>query len=402
MNIDLMLAIIFYALLILYIAKNKKKFQFHGKIFAMYKTSLGLKLMDRMAKKFPRTLSFLGIVSIITGFLGMAFIFYWLVKGTFDLLFTPNAVSAVAPILPGIKVIPGLPVLSFVHWIIAILVIAVIHEFSHGIFARLYDVKVKSSGWAIFGPILAAFVEPDEKQLTKKSKKVQLAVFSAGPFSNILTGFVFIAIMSFVTFPMYNEVYTTDGVIVNELIDGFPMKQTGIDVPFTISRVNGEDTNNLQEFSNATAYLTPGDEIILSTDKGEFSVTAAENPEDSSKGFMGISSFELVRVPNQEIVEKYGAFLPPLVEWTHMLIFWLWVVSWGVGLFNLLPLGPVDGGRMLYSGLLALTKNEKKSKKYWALVSWACVILIFINLAPFLWKLLLWILKPVIFILTKV
>lgn len=394
MNLDLTLALIFYALLVLYIMKNKSKFEFHGKIIALYKTKLGLKLMDRIAKFCPRILKLLGYLSIITGFIGMALIFYWLFKGTFDLLFVSGAPPAVAPVLPGIEVMPGLPVLSFMHWIIAILIIATIHEFSHGIYARLYNIKVKSSGFALFGPILAAFVEPDEKQLTKKKKKVQLAVFSAGPFSNILTGFLFIAVMTFITLPLQGAVFDSDGITVNGMLDGYPMRETNVELPFTIIQFNEQEINDYEDFAEATVDLKPGDKATIGTDKGDFSIIAAQNPENSSKGFIGVSNFGINRAPNEEIVAKYGASIPALVDWTHMLFFWLWVVSWGVGLFNLLPLGLVDGGRMLLSGLTAIMKNEKKAKKYWSIISLVSVLLILINLAPYLWQLLLFILKP--------
>lgn len=394
MNLDITLALIFYSLLVLYILKHKSKFEFHGKIIALYKTKLGLKLMDRISRTCPRILRFLGYISIITGFAGMILIFYLLFKGTFDLLFIQGSLPAVAPVLPGIKVMPGLPVLSFMHWIIAILIIATIHEFSHGIYARLYKIKVKSSGFALFGPILAAFVEPDEKQLAKKNKKVQLAVFSAGPFSNILTGFLFIAAMVFITLPLQSAVFVSDGITVNGLLEGYPMQETGVNIPFTINQFNEHEVNDYNDFAESTADLMPGDVAIVGTSKGNFSIIAAENPENSSKGFIGVSNFIINQVPNEEVVSKYGSFVPPLVDWTHMLFFWLWVVSWGVGLFNLLPLGPVDGGRMLLTGLTAITRNEKKSKKYWSIISLVSILLILINLAPYLWQLLLFILKP--------
>ncbi len=400
MNLDLTLAIIFYLLLILFFMRHKDKVQFQGKIIALYRTQFGIKLMEKIAKKFPRTLRFFGVTSIIVGFLGMGFIFYWLLKGTLDLLLKAGTPPAVAPILPGIKVIPGLPVLSFMHWIITILIIAVIHEFSHGVYARLHNIKVQSSGFALFGPILAAFVEPDEKQVSKKSKKIQLSIFSAGPFSNILTGFIFLLFMSYVTVPAFGATHDEAGIIVNALIEGQPMESTGIGLPFIINGINNHDVDTFAEFTNETNYLKPGDEITLNTDKGNYSITAGLNPDNNSRGFIGVSNFEISRIPDKDFVEKYGSFLPPFVEWLHMLFFWLWVVSWGVGLFNLLPLGPIDGGRMLLSALIGITKNEKKAKKYWSIVSLMCLLLIFINLAPYLWKLVLWILKPLIFIFT--
>ncbi len=397
MNVDLTLAIIFYVLLILFFRRHKDKVQFQAKIIALYRTTLGLKLMDKIAKKFPRTLNLLAYVSIVVGFLGMMFIFYWLLKGTIDLVLQAGAPPAVAPVLPGVK-IPGLPVLSFTHWILAIAIIAIIHEFSHGIFARLYNVRVKSSGFALFGPILAAFVEPDEKVVKKKSKKVQLAIFSAGPFSNMVTGFLFLAVMSFITIPILGATFDAAGVKVNTLIEGYPMVATGIEVPFIIKGVDGVTTNKFEDFANATSDLYPGDKITLNTDKGDFSINAGTNPDNTSRGFIGVSNFEIARIPNPEVVEKYGSFVPPLTEWIHMLFFWLWVVSWGVGLFNLLPLGPIDGGRMLLSVLQGILKDQNKAKKYWSIVSFTCLLLIFINLAPYLWKLLLWIIKPIMFI----
>ena len=188
MNYDLLFAIIFYGLIFLYYLKNKKKFQVQG-ILVLYKTKLGIKAMKKVSKYFPNFWRTLGVIGIYVGFLGMLFILYFLVKGTIDLIFVPGAPPAVAPVLPGVK-IPGLPILSFWHWIIGILVVAVIHEFSHGIFSKLYKIKVKSSGFAFLGPILAAFVEPDEKQLKKSSTKAQLSVLAAGPFSNIVTAFI--------------------------------------------------------------------------------------------------------------------------------------------------------------------------------------------------------------------
>ncbi len=75
MNVDVLLAIIFYALLLIFFFKNREKFEVQGKIFAMYRTKLGLKLMDKIAKKLRPVLSLLGYLSIIVGFVGMGFIF---------------------------------------------------------------------------------------------------------------------------------------------------------------------------------------------------------------------------------------------------------------------------------------------------------------------------------------
>jgi membrane-associated protease RseP (regulator of RpoE activity) len=40
------------------------------------------------------------------------------------------------------------------------------------------------------------------------------------------------------------------------------------------------------------------------------------------------------------------------------MLFWLWFVNFNVGIFNALPIGPLDGGQ-LYSSLI---ENKSKSK----------------------------------------
>ncbi len=398
MNYDLLFAIIFYIALIIFFYKHKQNLQVQGKIIALYRTTLGLKLMERIARIFPRFLKVLGVMGVITGFAGMAFIFYFLIKGTFDLLFVPEAAPAVAPVLPGIKVIPGLPILSFWHWIIAIFVVAVVHEFSHGIFARLYNTHVKSSGIALFGPILGAFVEPEEKELAKKSTTAQLSVFAAGPFSNMLLGALFLLLFNVAATPLYNAIYMADGITVNELLENYPAAQLGITTPFVIRGINNQETLNLSSFLEHTKDIHPRDTLLLHTDKGDFEVTTVENPDNKSRAFIGISGLEVNKKVKPSIAEKYGTALPAAYTWFHMLIFWLVIVNFGVGLFNLLPLGPVDGGRMFFSGMRALFQ-EQKAKKIWMFATFICLGLIIINLAPYLWKLVVFIFKPLLFIL---
>ena len=94
--------------------------------------------------------------------------------------------------------------------------------------------------------------------------------------------------------------------------------------------------------------------------------------------------------------EKYGSFLPALIIWLSRLIFWLYVINLGVGLFNLLPIGPLDGGRMFFVAALGMFKNEKIAKRIFMIITLIGLALIFINLLPFIIKLLKWIIQPFI------
>ena len=122
-----------------------------------------------------------------------------LFKGVYDFLFL-GAQPPIAPLFPGVKM-PCLPMLSFLHWIIVIFILASVHEFNHGLISRVYNIKVKSSGFAVFSfllPIIpAAFVEPDENQLKKSRNKIQLGVLAAGSYANFITGGIFLLLFLF-------------------------------------------------------------------------------------------------------------------------------------------------------------------------------------------------------------
>lgn len=396
MNLDLILTLVFFGLLLLFFFSHRSKFTVQGKIFAMYKTKLGIALMDKIAKTAPRTLYVIGIIGVIIGFLGMGYIVYYLVRSTYTLIFVPKALPAIAPVLPGIRVIPGLPTLGFLHWIIAIFLVAVVHEFSHGIYSRLSNTPIKSSGFAFLGPILAAFVEPDEKILAKKTKIQQLSVMAAGAFSNIVFAIIAFLILNFFTGPVLAQVIEPAGIQINKIVEDFPVAHAGLEAPFVIQGINNAEIKNFTDFLSATAKLKPGDKITLKTNKGVHEITLAANPENSSRGYLGVTDFTTHTKPKDSIVANYGTMLPNFFSWFHMLFFWLFVINLGVGLFNLLPLGPIDGGRMFLIGIAAIWKDENTIKRIFTLVTLFLFLLLFINLLPYLYKLLLFLAKPLI------
>src|SRR3989344_4863061 len=213
--------------------------------FSMYRTKLGLRLMDLWAKKYTKFVRFLGYLGILVGFLGMILISYSLVSNIYHLFTKPEAVPGVGLVLPfkakGVFFVP------FFYWIISIFVIAVVHEFMHGLIARANNLKVKSSGFAFLGlviPIIpAAFVEPDEKELRKRPHKEQLSVFAAGPFSNIAIAFLFLGIISFILTPIANALIEPNGIKINDYVESkeskFPAESSGMKIGEIIQQVDG-------------------------------------------------------------------------------------------------------------------------------------------------------------------
>lgn len=385
MNFDLILAIIFYGFLVIFYLKNKSKFQKQG-LLILYKTQLGIRLMDKLSNKYPKLLNFFSYISIFIGFIGMVFILYILVQGSYKLILgylkiIPEAQPVLAPVLPGVS-IQGLPVLSFWHWIIAIFIVAVIHEFAHGVYARLYKIKVKSSGFAFLGPILAAFVEPDEKQVTKTPVKKQLAIMSAGPFVNILLGILVILFFTFVFTPLQSNLFYVDGVKLVQIEPGSPANLSGLYPGLVVKEINNIKVDSQQVLISEIQNSDENEILKLTTDKGNFYV--------QPKLVDNIPKIGISVQDNVLPIPGLPGFIVPTLFWINMLFFWLWVINLGVGIFNLLPLGPIDGGRMLYSALTGFI-NNKKAFKIFKYVSSFSLFLIFVNLLPWIVKLFSWI-----------
>mgnify|MGYP001581359815 CR=1 FL=1 len=357
MDGELVVAIVFIVFMGLFLWHQRKKVEvkkilFPFLYFVMYRSSAGLRLMDRIGRRFERLLKGIVPFMIALGFLGMIVISYSLVSNLFLLFKEPAAASGVGLVLP-IKA-KGIFYVPFSYWIISIFIIAGVHELSHGIFARVYKMKVKSSGFAflnVFVPVIpAAFVEPDEKELSRRPAKEQLAVFAAGPFANVVFALIFLGVF-FLLAPLGERVVGVDGVIVDGLAEGdFPAQRAGILPGDLILSVDSYPVVTMQNLSLVLESKKPGDNVTLKTNRSIHSVVLGQRPENASRPYLGANLVQHFKI-NKDYSSRYGEFSGRAFLWLLELLFFLYFLNIGIGLFNLAPIGPLDGGRMLLVGL---------------------------------------------------
>ena len=154
----------------------------------LYKTTWGIKRMRSWAKKYPKTFLWISYLCYGIGVIGI-FASLFLLIWSLQIVFQMDLSAGGGLVLP-LKTESGLegavPVfyIPFWYWLIALFVLAVVHEFAHGVIAKRFNIPVKSSGFAFLGIVLplipAAFVEPDEKKMDKAKKWHQIAVLGAG------------------------------------------------------------------------------------------------------------------------------------------------------------------------------------------------------------------------------
>ncbi|MBW3018787.1 site-2 protease family protein [Candidatus Woesearchaeota archaeon] len=385
MGLDTFVAVAFLVILGLVLWKKRSKLEVKKLLFPifyilMYRSQWGLEGMDFWARKLRKPLLFLGYAGILFGFLGMLFICAELVLSTVKLISQPG-VPSVQLVLPvqakGVFYVPLL------YWILSIFIVAVVHEFGHGVVARAHKIPLKGTGFAFLSfiiPILpAAYVEPDETSLMHRRGREKLSVYAAGPFANILLGLLVFGAL-FALSPVSNAIFEPAGVEVVSFTEGSAAELAGIEKGAIITEVGDQDVRTVDDLHTVVASLDPEDLAIVDTlDGKKFSFMPNRDPADASHAFLGVRVTGHMK-EKITFLEDYPAWLADIFGWFTGLLFWIFALSLGIGLFNLLPVGPLDGGHMSRVVLTKFIKNKKRALKVWMYLSLFFISVILVNL----------------------
>ena len=340
--------------------------------------------MDRFSQKYRQIIKFFGYSCIGLSIIGLIFISVNIILLIWQLISRPAAAQAgVALVLPFTHV-PGIGYLSFFQWIIAIFILAVVHEFAHGIVARAHGFKIKSSGFAFFSliaPIIpAAFVEPDEQKLMKAQDVKQYSVFAAGPIVNILLALLILLALPYVgnparLAPFEAKITEPTGFSFSLTNETLPAAQAGLKDGMIITSFNGKPLTEAGHFLETMYYcVKPGQTITLGTENQTYAMTTV-SADDSDRGIIGITNFR-----NERRVKDQYKFIKHIFYWFKDLFRWLFLLNFFIGLFNLLPLGIVDGGRILNTLLQSTMRDKEKARKVWGFISLFFIILLILGL----------------------
>jgi membrane-associated protease RseP (regulator of RpoE activity) len=289
-------------------------------------------------------------VSVVAGFLMMGFAFWFLLDNVSDYFVEPSEFSELTVLIPGVTLTSAA---SITYFLLSIPIVLIIHEGAHGIVATLEKIKIKTGGFAIFIALFAGFVEPDEEEFNKAKKISKLRVIGAGATSNVIFAFALGAIL--LTNPLFAIILpeplqgflyeSPDGVLVLSLIEGSGAENAGMQPNDIITAINGINVITPLDFQKVD--LTPGETVSVTILRGEhelqFPVVITPSPDDPDRGLIGIMR------------DNSFAYKPVLnfIEWNNpqlsMFLLWLWMISFFIGIINMLPLPILDGGKFIHS-----------------------------------------------------
>ncbi len=353
----------------------------------MWRTKRGLRFIDRVAKSSKRGWRTFGTVGAAIGIFLMAFILFNVAFNAAITLTQPTqALPGVRFVLPGI--VPGLTIFG---WLVGIASVLFVHEFAHGFVLRAQGLETKSVGGMVLVAIPGAFVEPDEKQLKKASILKRLRVFGAGSFANILFAFLCLGILLLLLVPK-------PGIYVYVIAENYPAENV-LGPGMRILEIDNVPMNTYEDFQSFMDNTHPGDNIQISTDNENFRIELAEHPDNENKGYIGVGTVSarshsefanplfdmgvmMLELTGRPVFHSYvyDAYAPwGLID----LIKWMFVLNLGIGMFNLLPMVPLDGG-YIFQGMVERASSKRTARRVSHALSIIVLALLIVNFMPML------------------
>jgi membrane-associated protease RseP (regulator of RpoE activity) len=307
-------------------------------------------------------------VSVVAGFIMMGFGFWFLIDNVNKFFEKPAEFSELTVLIPGVTLTSSSAILYF---LLSIPIVLVIHEGAHGIVATLEKIKIKTGGFAIFIAMFAGFVEPDDEEFNKAKKISKLRVIGAGATSNVIFALALGAILLTNPFfaiivpePIRSAFYETpQGVNILGVMPGGGAEKAGLQVNDVITAINGVPVVTPLDF--AKIKLVPGDTakitVLRSGTTINYQVEIMPSPDDQTKGLIGITRDNSI---SYKPIYNYIEWKSPELS---MFLLWLWMISFFIGIINMLPLPILDGGKFIHSIIDKKLSDVMVNRTMWAI-----------------------------------
>ena len=366
------------AWVVILIAAKSLKLEKHGfelKAYSItYKNTQVQSVLSKILTRTRRGIRVFADVSVVAGFLMMGFAFWFLLNNLSNFFVEPTEFAELTVLIPGVTLTSG-PAIAY--FLISIPIVLIIHEGAHGIVASLEKIKIKTGGFAVFIALFAGFVEPDEEEFDKAKKISKLRVIGAGATSNVIFAFALGALL--LTNPIFALVLpeplvewfydAPDGVLVISIIPDSGEEKAGLQSGDLITAINGVVIITPLDFQKID--LKPGETVTVTVQRNgqqlQLPVEIMPSPDDPNRGLVGI-----MRDNALSYKPVYN-----FIEWdpqVSMFLLWLWMISFFIGIINMLPLPILDGGKFIYTIIEKKASEQKINGIMWAIYAFTFVL----------------------------
>lgn len=281
--------------------------------------------MQVWGKKYSKQLTLLYSIGAFVGIVLMLYSVWYLFQGA--ILIRQETVARIAPILPGTTV--GGIQLPLVQGLLALGAVIIVHEFGHGLASVADGIKPKGTAFVLLlGLIPGAGVELDDKKITKSKSATKLRIFCAGTTMNVILAIIILA-ANFPLLKLGEQYMLMNGLQVIKVEEGSPAEGM-LTKGTVIQKINTYVINSIQSLEAAKKLLKPNEKIVIDTDNGVF---ALKTDSQGRIGFMAVPYYKIKQTPESNVI-----------FWLSDLFGWTFILSIGMGVANMMPLWPFDGG----------------------------------------------------------
>ena len=304
-------------------------------------------ILTRMLGRTRRGIRVFADVSVVAGFLMMGFAFWFLLSNAAKFFVEPQGFAELTVLIPGVTLVSPE---AIAYFMLSIPIVLVMHEGAHGIVATLERIKIKTGGFAIFVAMFAGFVEPDEDEFNRAKKVSRLRVIGAGATSNVIfamaLGLILLTNPLFALVlpePLLSTFYDIpEDVVIRSILEGYGAEQAGLLTNDIITSIGDVQLLSPADFINLD--LVPGQtvpvDIVRDGQPMRFDVEIMESRDDPGRALLGIT-----RDTHQPILD--------FIVWDNphvtMFVLWLWMISFFIGIINMLPLPILDGSKFIHT-----------------------------------------------------
>ena len=362
---------------ILVVAKSLKleKHGFELKAYSLtYKNTQVQSVLSKILTRTRRGIRVFADVSVVAGFLMMGFAFWFLLNNLSNFFVEPTEFAELTVLIPGVTLTSAS---AIAYFLLSIPIVLVIHEGAHGIVASLEKIKIKTGGFAVFIALFAGFVEPDEEEFDKAKKISKLRVIGAGATSNVIFAFALGALL--LTNPIFALILpeplvewfydAPDGVLVISIIPDSGAEKAGLQSGDLITAINGVVIITPLDFQKID--LKPGETVTVTVQRNgqqlQLPVEIMPSPDDPNRGLVGIMRDNAL---SYKPVYNFIEWDPHL----SMFLLWLWMISFFIGIINMLPLPILDGGKFIYTIIENKASEQKINGIMWAIYAFTFVL----------------------------
>ena len=366
------------AWVVILIAAKSLKLEKHGfelKAYSLtYKNTQVQSVLSKILTRTRRGIRVFADVSVVAGFLMMGFAFWFLLNNLSNFFVEPTEFAELTVLIPGVTLTSAS---AIAYFLLSIPIVLVIHEGAHGIVASLEKIKIKTGGFVVFIALFAGFVEPDEEEFDKAKKISKLRVIGAGATANVIFAFALGALL--LTNPIFALVLpeplvewfydAPDGVLVISIIPDGGAEKAGLQSGDLITAINGVVIITPLDFQKID--LKPGETVTVTVQRNgqqlQLPVEIMPSPDDANRGLVGI-----MRDNALSYKPVYN-----FIEWdphVSMFLLWLWMISFFIGIINMLPLPILDGGKFIYTIIENKASEQKINGIMWAIYAFTFVL----------------------------